>query len=276
MNNMKNFKINFALFSFVVVLITSCANDSTLENADNATNDSFVFQDGINNYEVNGKLEYDRKLIANSVQNAHVIHYDYPHNKVAIFTTQQVFEKYKNSDEVYKRAFEVPQEDEAISNTDLNEVAETYVDMPSTDENNQVAKAGGFDLNAFSLESDTNDLVLHQVYSLGIGGYWNTDLNSKGDAGASSARCRLTQRLENGTLKKSITDNDFQQVFSWNTSGYWKSRITNHSNKRKALYVYTEKNYGGNYGIFTFDKGKSYPFNFMVNFPVKSFKVLNL
>ncbi len=102
---MKIFKLKYLALSIVLATLSSCSKDYDLKEADKtatADSNSFVFEEGINNYVVDGQLVYDRKQIANAAKNPWNIHYDFPHNKVVISTTPVEFEKYKNSNIEFK------------------------------------------------------------------------------------------------------------------------------------------------------------------------------
>lgn len=97
---MKIYNLKYFALLLATVMI-SCSKDDLIKEADKeAVNESnsFVFEDCINNYVIDGKITYDHKEIANAAKNAWNVHYDYPHNKVVISTTPAEFEKYKKID----------------------------------------------------------------------------------------------------------------------------------------------------------------------------------
>ncbi|WP_310556760.1 hypothetical protein [Flavobacterium sp.] len=104
---MKIFKLKYVVLSLVLTTLVSCSKDSVIEAADKvaiAETDAFVFEDGINNYVVDGELTYDRKVIAEAAKDAWNVHYDYPHNKVVISTNKIELDKYMKSNVELKNA----------------------------------------------------------------------------------------------------------------------------------------------------------------------------
>ena len=127
---MKIFKLKYVALALTLATLGSCASDDSLKEGEKTTADenTFVFEDGINNYVINGQLTFDHKVIGNAAKDAWNIHYDYPHNKVVISTTSGEFEKYKSSDTEFKSRFESPNLTPAVENngTNSSKAAVTY------------------------------------------------------------------------------------------------------------------------------------------------------
>ena len=105
---MKMFKLKYFVLVVIIVTQWSCAvNDDIKDSNTAATNSkSFVFEEGIDHYIIDGQITNDRQIIVQAAKNAWNIHFDYPVNKAVISTTPDEFEKYKNSNLEFKKAFE--------------------------------------------------------------------------------------------------------------------------------------------------------------------------
>jgi hypothetical protein len=117
---MKILKLKYVALILTIASFTSCSKDYAIEEADKTAienSDAFVFEDGINNYVIDGQLTYDRKQIGKEAKDAWNVHYDIPQNRVVISTTPESFEKYKNSNLEFKKALQ-DNDREAKKNSD--------------------------------------------------------------------------------------------------------------------------------------------------------------
>jgi hypothetical protein len=263
---MKNFKLNYLAFSLVVATLSSCALDDTLKDAEKtetASSDTFSFDEEIHNYEVDGKLVYDRKLITNAAKEAWHVLYDYPNNRVAISTTPKEFEKYKSSHPEFKAIYEekpvepVEETNNAADNQIQNLFAAIPVETATLDDATmkqdvQTTRAGtitinrAFDVAYHGSENDTNDLVLHLVQrERGVVSYYNIDLYTNSDTTNStpfhSATTNNSNNFKMGLGRsplRSFLDNaaDRPRI---------SSKIINHFYGRKTLTLYRGVNYTG-------------------------------
>ncbi len=100
----------------------SCTKPDIIETAQKESEEiinSFVFEDGIREYAIDGKTVTDHPQIANAAKNAFNVHYDYPNERVVISTTPKMFESYQNSNTELKHALE--QSDKAVATDNNNE-----------------------------------------------------------------------------------------------------------------------------------------------------------
>jgi hypothetical protein len=196
---MRTFKLNYLAFSLIVAMTSSCVNEEALGDADKSNakvNNEFTFSEDIHNYEINGKLVYDRTEIATAAGNAWHVLYDYPNKKVSISTTQQEFEKLKNADAELKASFEKEPEmgenaEEDLLSTDIKFIPlgfpENKIPINSKNKNELSTDMNKMNLN-FNLlgysnpwdKKDTDDVIVHSIYKYGDGhcSYINTDLKT--------------------------------------------------------------------------------------------------
>ena len=216
---MKIFKLKYLMLSLVATGLVSCVKDDIIQSADKEAVtelNSFVFQEEINNYVIDGKVTYDRSEIANAAKEAWNVHFDYPHSKVVISTTPAKFEEYKNSNLEFKTALI---EDDKASTHVTNKAVAVGIHNGKYD-------AINYDSNLVFHFQNTTDKY-HYIFVRAA----NTNINSQVS----------THRISNdGTLSTANLNLNSAGMFTTNsTKGFLKNN-SNSQSRTITFYKYID------------------------------------
>jgi hypothetical protein len=271
---MKKFKLNYVAFSLIMAMTASCVNEEALSNADQANaevNNEFTFDKDIHNYEINGKLVYNRNEIAVAAVNAWNVYYDYHNKKVSISTTPKEFEKLINADAELKAISEKESETGNDVDEDLLSTNETFASkvipydetpINSNDKNelysNKAAPYINLDFLAYSNSNDrddNNDVVLHTVITKVTDGhivYLNTDLKNNTGTNLVVTTGFVSSNNLGHTVSRNLPAWAFMPPTGFapgtesNGTHRYRKVLVNHDHKKGKLVEFFEKpNYQG-------------------------------
>lgn len=257
---MKNFKIKYLSFAFMLVYFASCSTSESVKDIESSEQDTnaFVFDKDINNYVIDGVVNNDHEAIAAAAKDAWNIHYDYSENKVVISTTPNEFEKYRNSSVETRNEFETSTEEE--QSTPPTKIR----NLPKNNQSsNQVARATTTDIDILDYEyaEHTDYLKYHHHYN----GSASNDFNVKSYAMISNN----TNTVSDDTVWEAKDGNNNSGIplaISYSRASLFKSAgntgnyatLTNHSNsKKKSVTFYKYVDYVAPTSTVTLSKNTS-------------------
>jgi hypothetical protein len=241
---MKIFKLKYLAIALTLATLGSCASDDALQDGEKTASESnsFEFEEGYNNYVINGKLTYDRKEIASAAKDAYNLHYDGPKNRVVISSTPAEFEKYKNSNPELKAHL--------LANDEAAKINASKSDQASGSQA-QKAFPTGAPAEYVAAFDDANMLVVRgeRTFSAAEGAVIRLcyrNLAAAPDLSSIGVR-RTTVRTSGGATTETMAST--MENISAFTSGstYSKRRILLHNNSGASLSrtFYSGKNYTG-------------------------------